>query len=61
MNVYYAPLFARQLRKLPKAIQETAIRCEAVFCRDPFHPSLKTHKLSGTLQGIWSFSLDYQI
>lgn len=29
------------------------------FIVDPFHPSLKTHKLSGKLRGLWSFSVDY--
>jgi len=27
---------------------------------DPFHPTLKTHKLSGEFQGIWSASIDYK-
>ena len=26
---------------------------------DPFHPTLKTHKLSGDLEGVWACSLDY--
>lgn len=26
---------------------------------DPFALSLKTHKLSGKLKDLWSFSLDY--
>jgi mRNA-degrading endonuclease YafQ of YafQ-DinJ toxin-antitoxin module len=29
------------------------------FTLDPFHPSLKTHKLSGKLKEYWSFSVDY--
>ncbi|MFM7363493.1 MAG: type II toxin-antitoxin system YafQ family toxin [Cuspidothrix sp.] len=29
------------------------------FTADPFEPSLKTHKLSGTLKNSWSFSIDY--
>ncbi|MGB3266154.1 MAG: type II toxin-antitoxin system mRNA interferase toxin, RelE/StbE family [Microcoleus sp.] len=29
------------------------------FIREPFEPSLKTHKLSGRLKEFWSFSVDY--
>ncbi len=28
-----------------------------LFIVDPFDPKLKTHKLSGKLKGLWSFSL----
>ena len=33
---------------------------EKVFKTDPFHPSLKTHKLQGKLGEFWSFSIDYK-
>jgi mRNA-degrading endonuclease YafQ of YafQ-DinJ toxin-antitoxin module len=26
---------------------------------DVYHPSLKTHKLKGDLNGVWSCSIDY--
>jgi mRNA-degrading endonuclease YafQ of YafQ-DinJ toxin-antitoxin module len=29
------------------------------FIQKPFDPSLKTHKLSGKLKELWSFSVDY--
>ena len=29
------------------------------FEKDPFHPSLKTHKLSGKLKGLWAFVVEY--
>ncbi|HAZ44555.1 MAG TPA: type II toxin-antitoxin system mRNA interferase toxin, RelE/StbE family [Cyanobacteria bacterium UBA11369] len=29
------------------------------FTTDPFEQSLKTHKLSGRLKDLWSFSVDY--
>ncbi|APB33150.1 hypothetical protein GlitD10_0834 [Gloeomargarita lithophora Alchichica-D10] len=31
------------------------------FTLNPFEPSLKTHKLSGKLGGLWSFSVDYSV
>ncbi len=32
-----------------------------LFIGDPFHPSLKTHKLSGKLKGLFSFSIEYDL
>jgi addiction module RelE/StbE family toxin len=29
-----------------------------VFLSDPFSSQLRTHKLSGKLQGLWAFSID---
>ncbi len=31
-----------------------------LFVRNPFHPSLRTHSLSGILAGLWSFSITYE-
>ena len=31
------------------------------FIQNPFEPSLKTHKLSGKLEGLWSFRVDYSV
>jgi mRNA-degrading endonuclease YafQ of YafQ-DinJ toxin-antitoxin module len=33
----------------------------ALFQKNPFEPRLKTHRLSGHLQGLWSFSIDYDV
>lgn len=30
-----------------------------LFVTDPFEQSLKTHKLSGKLKDLWSFSIEY--
>ena len=32
-----------------------------VFCTNPYDLSLKTHKLSGDLEELWSFSINYEI
>jgi addiction module RelE/StbE family toxin len=29
------------------------------FVANPYHPSLKTHKLSGKLKGLWAFVVAY--
>ncbi len=31
------------------------------FQSDPYHPSLKTHKLSGKLRHLLSFSIEYDL
>ncbi len=33
----------------------------AIFQENPFDPRLKTHRLSGQLQGLWSFSIDHDV
>jgi addiction module RelE/StbE family toxin len=30
-----------------------------LFIHEPFHPSLKTHALTGKLQGYYAFSINY--
>ena len=33
----------------------------AIFQQNPFDPRLKTHRLAGQLEGLWSFSIDYDV
>lgn len=50
--------FKRMVRQNPQLrplIEETLQQ----LVEDPFHPTLKTHKLSGDLAGIWACSIDY--
>ena len=30
-----------------------------LFSESPFSPLLRTHKLTGKLEGLWAFSVDY--
>jgi addiction module RelE/StbE family toxin len=32
-----------------------------LFKNNPFEPKLRTHKLSGKLKDLWSFSLEYDL
>lgn len=32
-----------------------------IFLKDPFDRSLKTHKLSGKLEDLWSFRIEYDV
>jgi len=33
----------------------------SAFQNDPFDPQLRTHKLSGRLSDLWSFSVEYDL
>lgn len=59
MEIQYSPKFIRQFKKLSKDIKEESIRCEKLFRENPFDPKLKTHKLHGTMNDYWSFSISY--
>jgi addiction module RelE/StbE family toxin len=37
------------------------IECLLFFINDPYHPRLRTHKLTGQLQELWSFSIEYDL
>ena len=45
----------RQNPQLRSLIEKTLEQ----LATDPFHPTLKTHKLSGEFTGIWACSIDY--
>ncbi len=50
--------FKRLVRKNPqlRILIEQTLR---QLAENPFHPSLRTHKLKGDLADIWSCSIDY--
>ncbi len=50
--------FEGQFLALPKKIQQKACKAEKFFRHNPFHPSLRLHKLEGKLKGLWSISAD---
>ena len=60
MQIVYSPRFEKDYNKLPHPIKEKAVNKEVIFKLDPFDKRLKTHKLSGELFGLWSFSIDYK-
>ncbi len=60
MKIVYTPKFAREYKKLPNNIKDTAEENEQIFRENCHAPSLKTHKLSGRLKNFWSFSIGYK-
>ena len=59
MRIYRTPIFKKRFVKIPQSVQELALRKEILFRENSSNPVLKTHKLSGELQGQWSFSVNH--
>lgn len=57
-TIHFNKDFSDQFKSLPALIQKKAIKQEQLFRENPFHPSLRLHKLKGKLDGLWSISLD---
>jgi len=47
--------------KTNKEIEDLFWDTVNIFINDPFANSLKTHKLSGKLKNLWSFSIKYNL
>ncbi len=60
MDIVYTPKFVKLFRKLPGRIQKLAVTKEKIFRRDMNDQRLDTHKLTGKLDGLWSFSINRQ-
>jgi len=55
--------FLRILKKWRKKHPDLVERFEekiSLFTNKAFHPSLKTHSLSGNLEGYWALSITYE-
>jgi mRNA-degrading endonuclease YafQ of YafQ-DinJ toxin-antitoxin module len=59
-DVYYTLHFIRALKKLPKVLQAEMRERDRWFKDNCFDSRLRTHKLSGKLDGFWSFSLTHK-
>jgi addiction module RelE/StbE family toxin len=58
MQITYSNKFEKQYRKLPDSVKDQAETRQETFIQDPFHPSLKTHKLHGELKAYYAFSIN---
>jgi len=59
-NIYYHPQFRKSFFRLPKDIKRKTKERVKIFRRDPFRPTLDTHKLHGKLKDKWSFCVKGQ-
>ena len=60
MIIIYSPKFSREYKKVPAAIKIIAEKQEVIFRKNPFDPRLKTHKLTGPLDGFYAFSVNHK-
>lgn len=56
----YKRAFKKTVKKNP-FIKEKILASMKLLQNDPFHESLKTHKLKGILEGTWACSVDYDL
>jgi mRNA-degrading endonuclease YafQ of YafQ-DinJ toxin-antitoxin module len=60
MKIFYTKKFEREYKKLNREIKLKIESRETIFRKNPFSPTLKTHKLSGELEDFLSFSVDFK-
>ena len=60
VQIFYATKFIRQYRKLPEELKRVVQEKEAIFRINPFDVQLRTHKLSGRLDGFCAFWVKYK-
>lgn len=64
IEVAFSNSFKRAYKRRISGIKEREKRFYKkldTFRNDPFDQSLRTHKLSGKLQELWSFSIEYDL
>jgi mRNA-degrading endonuclease YafQ of YafQ-DinJ toxin-antitoxin module len=62
MQLVWSPGFSREFKRLIRRNPQIRSSIEQTLQKlteDPFHPSLKTHKLRGDLAEKWACSIDY--
>lgn len=63
MDVAFSTSFKKAFKKRVKLteFESTFYTKLDLFITDPFDIRLKTHKLSGKLKDLWSFTIDYDL
>ena len=59
LKVKYSSKFLKSFRKFSRNVQKLGVKRIEIFQTSPFATSLKTHKLIGSLEGLYSFSINY--
>jgi mRNA-degrading endonuclease YafQ of YafQ-DinJ toxin-antitoxin module len=64
MKLAFSNSFQKVFKKLIRNDQKVEIKfweCVDIFIQNPFDKRLRTHKLLGRLNDLWSFSIDYDL
>jgi len=56
-KIHYSIAFIRRFTKLPGDVKKTAVIKQELFQKNPLHPSLRLHMLTGKLSEYWSISI----
>lgn len=56
-RITYTPSFWKRYHRLPLRLQQKTKRTIECFRQNPFHPSLRLHKLRPPWEGCWSISV----
>ena len=56
----FARALKRRMRRQP-SLRDRVERTLRQLAEEPFHPSLRTHKLTGQLAGTWACSVGYDL
>ena len=62
MRLVWSSGFKRSFRKVTKKkpqLKDKIAKVLRLLAANPFTPSLKFHKLTGELEGLWSYSVSY--
>ncbi len=57
MNITTTKKFDKQFKKQTRKIQQEFSKRISLFLVDIHNPLLNTHKLTGNLEGLWSFNV----
>jgi len=64
IKIAFSPAFERSFHKRLKhnaKLQDKFWQKLECFIEEPFEPQLKTHKLTGQLKDLWSFSVEFDV
>ncbi|MDZ7586894.1 MAG: type II toxin-antitoxin system mRNA interferase toxin, RelE/StbE family [Patescibacteria group bacterium] len=57
VKIEFTVSFNRRLKKLTPQVKNKFTNLIVLFSENPFHPRLKTHKLTGQLKNRYAFSI----
>jgi addiction module RelE/StbE family toxin len=58
--MYHGSRYIERYRILDERTKKRVKKTLRLFEQNPFHPSLRLHKLSGKMEGYWSISVTMQ-
>lgn len=60
IKIIHTARFLKSARKLQKSVLARAKTRDILFRKNPFDPQLRAHKLYGSLDGFYAYSVDHR-